>query len=302
MANPITLDALRILDAIDRKKSFAAAADELFRVPSAVSYTVKKLEEDLGVIIFDRTKRKAEFTSTGVLLLNQGRLILQATEELSHRVVQVEKGWELEFRICIDNILVFDPIYELIQKFQSEYPHVEIKLIEETMGGNWDAIESRRCDLVIGVPGDPISNKYTCMEIGDVEFLFAVSRTHPLTQLPTPISLEQIKQYPSIVVADSSRSLPPRSARILEGQRRITVPSVEKKINAQMLGLGVGYIPLHRIEQELQTGQLVALEVQSAESRTSPINIAWDKCNQGKALKWFVSHLETMDRHRLITS
>ena len=82
MYSPITLDALRTLDAIERRRSFAAAADELFRVPSAVSYTVSKLEEDLGVTLFDRSRRKAELTPVGRLILDQGRQILMATEEL----------------------------------------------------------------------------------------------------------------------------------------------------------------------------------------------------------------------------
>jgi len=56
MISPLTLDALRTLDAIDRRRSFAAAADELFRVPSAVSYTINKLEEELGVALFDRSR------------------------------------------------------------------------------------------------------------------------------------------------------------------------------------------------------------------------------------------------------
>ena len=49
MNSPITLDALRALDAIDRKGSFASAAESLFKVPSALTYTIKKLEEDLSV-------------------------------------------------------------------------------------------------------------------------------------------------------------------------------------------------------------------------------------------------------------
>lgn len=302
MNNPITLDALRILDAIDRKKSFAGAAEELFRVPSAISYTVKKLEEDLDVVIFDRSKRKAQFTPSGALLLTQGRLVLQAVDELSQHVIQIEKGWELEFRICIDNILNYDPIYELIRRFQQQHPNVEIKLIEETMAGNWDAMESDRCDLAIGVPGQPINSKYNSLSIGDVEFVFAVARNHPLTELEQPLSLKQIKQYPSIVVADSSRVLPPNSLRILEGQRRITVPSIEKKIATQMLGIGVGYLPIHRIEQELQTGQLVVLEVSPSQNRTNTVNIAWNKSNKGKALHWFIDELEKMERYRFILS
>ena len=70
MNSPITLDALKVLDAIERKKSFAAAADALFRVPSAVSYTVNKLEEDLDITLFDRSKRKAELTPVGKMLID----------------------------------------------------------------------------------------------------------------------------------------------------------------------------------------------------------------------------------------
>ena len=50
----LTLEALRVMDAIDRRGSFAAAADELGRVPSALSYTMQKLEEELDVVLFDR--------------------------------------------------------------------------------------------------------------------------------------------------------------------------------------------------------------------------------------------------------
>lgn len=51
----LTLEALRVMDAIDRRGSFAAAADELGRVPSALSYTMQKLEEELDVVLFDRS-------------------------------------------------------------------------------------------------------------------------------------------------------------------------------------------------------------------------------------------------------
>ncbi len=170
--NPITLDALKILDAIDRKKSFAAAADELYRVPSAISYTVKKLEEDLGVVIFDRSKRKAEFTPAGQLLLKHGRQVLLATDELSQMVIQAEQGWELELRIGLDNILITEPIYRLIQSFIQQCSHVDLRVIEETYGGTWDALQSDRCDLVIGVQEDLLTGDYERLEIGTLDFVF----------------------------------------------------------------------------------------------------------------------------------
>ncbi|WP_421165267.1 LysR family transcriptional regulator, partial [Aeromonas dhakensis] len=51
----LTLEAIRVLDAIDRRGSFAAAADELGKVPSALSYTVQKLEDELDAMLFDRS-------------------------------------------------------------------------------------------------------------------------------------------------------------------------------------------------------------------------------------------------------
>lgn len=62
MKHPVTLEALEVLDAIDRKGSFAAAANALYRVPSAISYNVQKLEQDLGVVLFKREGRRSLLT------------------------------------------------------------------------------------------------------------------------------------------------------------------------------------------------------------------------------------------------
>jgi DNA-binding transcriptional LysR family regulator len=81
----IPLEALQALDAIDRKGSFAAAAEELFRVPSAITYTIKKLEEQLNIKLFDRNKQRAKLTPTGKLMLEKGREILRQVQQLEAR-------------------------------------------------------------------------------------------------------------------------------------------------------------------------------------------------------------------------
>jgi len=292
MSSPITLDALNVLDAIERKKSFAAAADELFRVPSAISYTVNKLEDDLGIALFDRRKRKAELTPVGKMIIEQGRLILKATDELTHMAKQSANGWESELRICIDSILLFQPIYALISQFQQEYPWINIHVSEEVFGGTWDSLVAGRSDLIIGATGEPYNSDFSIHALGDVDFVFAVARTHPLVNRQQPISNKTIKQYPSIVVADSSRNLPGRSAGLLDGQSRITVPTVEKKIEAHILGLGVGYLPLHRIKEQLASGELITIQLTSYENRNTELSMAWRKDNQGKGLAWFVDNIQ----------
>ncbi|MEH6453686.1 MAG: LysR substrate-binding domain-containing protein, partial [Psychromonas sp.] len=283
-------------DAIERKKSFAGAADELFRVPSAISYTVNKLEEDLDLAIFDRSKRKAELTAVGQLIVEQGRLILEATNELTYMAKQSASGWELELRIAIDSILSFQPIYMLIEQFQVKHPWIDIKVTEEVFGGTWDALSAGRCDLIIGATGSVRDNSIETYPIGNIEFVFAVAKQHPLCQVQPPISNKVIKQYPSVVVADTSIELTARSVGLLDGQPRITVPSVEQKIAVQSRGLGVGYLPVHRIQAQLNTEELVALTLVKPEYTELDLCVAWRKDNKGKALAWFVEQLKTLQK------
>ena len=92
----LSLDALLVIDAIDRKGSFAAAAHELHRVPSTITYTVQKLEADLDVPLFDRRGHRAKLTAAGRELLNEGRHLLRAAGDLEARVKRVATGWEAE--------------------------------------------------------------------------------------------------------------------------------------------------------------------------------------------------------------
>ncbi|HTN35214.1 MAG TPA: LysR family transcriptional regulator [Marinobacter sp.] len=289
----VTLDALQALDAIDRRKSFAAAAEELHRVPSAISYTISKLEEDLGVALFDRSRRKAELTATGRLVLEQGRQILKASEELTALARQAADGWEAELRICVDSILTCEPVYELIEEFQRVQPKTELRLSEEVLGGSWDALSDARCDLVIGAEGAPPGPGFALHSLGKVAFGFAVAAGHPLTKLPTPLPASAILDYPTVIVADSSRHLPVRSAGLLDGRSRIVVPTIRHKIDVQCKGLGVGYLPRHRIMRELADGRLELLALDAPRPPVE-ISVAWARGNKGKALKWFVDRLRQM--------
>ena len=115
----LTLDALTVLDAIDRNGSFAAAAEELHRVPSAVTYAVQKLEQDLGVSIFDRRGHRAKLTPVGQALLRDGRHLLNAAVALEQRVRRLASGWETELAIAVSDLLPMAPVLELVRAFDA---------------------------------------------------------------------------------------------------------------------------------------------------------------------------------------
>ena len=67
----LTPEALGMIDAIARSGSFAAAARELGKVPSALTYSVRQLEDALDVLLFDRSSRQAKLTAAGEELLER---------------------------------------------------------------------------------------------------------------------------------------------------------------------------------------------------------------------------------------
>jgi DNA-binding transcriptional LysR family regulator len=218
MNKKITLDALEILDAIDRKGSFAAAAESLFRVPSAITYSIRKLEEDLGVTVFNRTGHRATLTLAGQELLQEGRHLLKAASELEARVRRVATGIETTLTIAISDILPITPLLQILQDFYAIGFGTRIKVTQEVFGGNWDALISGRADISIGAPGDgPSCGGLTIKPMGIMPFVFAVAPQHPLAILPEPLENQDIIHYRSISAADSSRNLPPRTSGILNG-------------------------------------------------------------------------------------
>ncbi len=288
----LTLDALAVLEAIDRQGSFAAAAEELHRVPSAITYAVQKLEEDLDVLIFDRRGHRALLTDTGRELLREGRHLLQAAAELESRVKRVATGYEVELRVAVDDVIPMERLYPMIHRFYKEDCGTRLRILLEVYGGAWDALASGRADLVIGAPGEgPTGGGYSTRPLGTVQWLFAVAPTHPLASVPEPIPPAEILKYRSVAAADSSRNLPPRTSGLLSGQDVLTVPDMRHKIALQRIGIGVGYLPAHMVRAELETGQLVVRQV--LESKPGmPLLVAWRTGNKGKALAWFLDQLE----------
>ena len=71
--NTISIEVLETLDAIERRGSFAKAAEELNKATSAVSYAVQKLEEQLDISLFQRLGRRSILTPAGRLILVEGR-------------------------------------------------------------------------------------------------------------------------------------------------------------------------------------------------------------------------------------
>ena len=288
----LSLEALQVIDAIDRKGSFAGAAAELHRVPSAITYSVRQLEDGLGLALFDRSGNRAVLTEAGRALLGEGRRLLQAAADLECRVQQVARGWESELRIAVDSIIAPQKLFPLLDEFYAQESGTRLTLLHEVLGGTWDALASGRADLAIGATGTPPSGRsYGVKPLGRAERVFVAAPNHPIVADPQPLSDATIQRYRAVSVADSSRLLPPRSIGLVSGQDTLTVPSIEAKAAAHVAGLGVGFLPRWIAQREAAAGALRILPV-AAEPPATEVFFAWRAGSEGRALQWFVKRLD----------
>ncbi|HEX8011806.1 MAG TPA: LysR family transcriptional regulator [Casimicrobiaceae bacterium] len=292
----LSLDALSVLDAIDRKGSFAAAADELNRVPSAITYQVQKLEQDLDVLLFDRRGHRAKLTPAGRELLTQGRSLLRAAGELEHRIKRIATGWEAELRLAVDTIIPFHALYPLLDRFYRDCAqgaaHTRLRLANEVLGGTWDALLDERADLAIGAPGDPPSgSRLRVRRLGELEVVFAVAPKHPLAKAAEPIADATLREHRIVVIADSSRVGPPRTIGLFDGQDTLTVSDMPAKLAAQVAGLGCGWLPRFLAAPLAASGALVIKRL-SAPRPPMPMHFAWRAERPGRALAWWLKALD----------
>ncbi len=149
------LDVLVILDALEKEGSFAAASAKLYKTPSALSYTVQKLESDLNIQILDRTGHRARFTRTGQMLLEKGRDVLHTVRELEKQAVKLHQGWENELVIGVDDTFPFSLLTPLIEAFYQRHSVTRLVFINGVLGGSWEALTQGRADIIVGALHEP---------------------------------------------------------------------------------------------------------------------------------------------------
>jgi DNA-binding transcriptional LysR family regulator len=306
----LTPDALGVVQAVADHGSFAAAARELGLVPSAVTYRVRQLEDALDVLLFDRSSRQARLTAAGNELLCAGQQLLQDIDAMANRVKRVATGWEAELTVAVDSALSNSTVMELAESFYALQPTTRLRIREEALAGTLEALVSGRADLALGVVLEPGTTAgIHSHELGDLPFVYAVAPHHPLAQLPEPIGDEVLVKHRGVAVSDSAQQRNmAMTLGILSGQDVFTVSTMRAKLDAQLRGLGGGFLPEPLARPYIESGRLVVREVRRASRRSIRLSYAWRDVGQlgpGRALQWWLAQLESahtraalLERHR----
>ncbi|MCX8956108.1 DNA-binding transcriptional activator PunR [Erwinia psidii] len=283
--------SLEVIDAVARTGSFTAAAAELHRVPSAISYTVRQLEEWLAVPLFIRRHRDVELTDAGRHFVQEGRIVIKKMLVTRRQCQQLANGWRGQMNVAVDCIVKPARTRQLVVDFYRHFPDMELHLSAEVFNGVWDALADGRVDVAIGATqAIPVGGRFAFRDMGMLSWCCVVSAGHPLVALEGEVDDDAIRAWPSLVLEDTSRALPKRTTWTLDNQRRMVVPDWESGMNCLLAGLCVAMVPVHRAKPFLQDGALKALRLAAAFPE-SPCCVSWAEQPASPALAWLLEYL-----------
>ncbi|APG17822.1 LysR family transcriptional regulator [Kosakonia radicincitans DSM 16656] len=283
--------SLEVVDAVARNGSFSGAAQELHRVPSAVSYTVRQLEEWLAVPLFERRHRDVELTPAGSWFLKEGRSVIKKMQITRQQCQQIANGWRGQLAIAVDNIVKPARTRQLIVDFYRHFNDVELQVYQEVFNGVWDALADGRVEVAIGATqAIPVGGRYAFRDMGMLSWKCVVSSRHPLASMPGPLSDETLRNWPSLIQEDTSRSLPKRITWLLDNQKRVIVPDWSASEACLSAGLCVGMVPAHFARPRLDSGDWVALELENP-FPDAACCLTWQQNDASPALNWLLEYL-----------
>ena len=251
----VTLEQWRVFQAIIEHGGYAQAAAYLHRSQSAVSYSMSRLQEQLGIALLKIEGRKALLTEQGQILLQRSRKLIDEAGEIENFAHHLSQGREAEIKFVVDSAFPNDLLMSALAQFATQSQGTRVQLSEVILSGATDALVNNDAELVIGIetPANFLSDPLIEIE------LIAVARSdHPLLQLEREITSVDLAQHTHVVIRDSGQQ-EKMDVGWLSSQDRWTVSSIESALTAIEHGLGYGWIPSNRLVEALGDGNLKPL-------------------------------------------
>lgn len=198
------LDLYRIFYIVSQHKSFSKAASELYMTQSAVSQAIMKLEKELDLKLFHRTRKGAELTNEGRILyehLNSAFGIIQAAE---NKLLEFKMLMTGQLRIGVGDTISRYYLMPYLDEFRFKYPGVKINILNGTTYEICEFVKSGKADL--GICNLPIHHEQLeiipCKEIQDI---FVCGEKYR-RMAEKPISLRELSKFPLILLEKKSNS------------------------------------------------------------------------------------------------
>jgi len=264
-----TLDEWEILQAVVQLGGFAPAAEQLNRSQSTISYAVARLQDRLGVKLFEQRGRKAHLTESGRALLADAEPHLAGFHQLEQRARSLASGGQSEIRLSVDSIFPNDRLFAALAEFARSFPYVHQRLRQTALISADSEFSAHNAHLCItGLR----SREYFVQPILDIRMLAVARADHPLHALKRQISRGDMMQHVLVVIEGTGLGNTRRQPRS-PAQRFLPVSAIEVAIDAVRSGLGFGWLPVYRIQPYLDREEVVPLPIPVGGVREVRLNL-----------------------------
>lgn len=265
----VTLLQWQMLAAVADHGGFAKAAEAIHKSPSTLNHAIHKIEEQLGVRLFEPKGRQVVLTEAGEMLLRRARQLIENAALLEDVAERLAGGLEAEIALAVDQIFPGCALAEALTRFSAAYPHVRVQLHETVLNGAVEMLYESRADLIIsgfspqGFLGQPLV---------DIPFIAVAHPEHPLHGLGRALDLRDLEGHRQLVVRDSAvrHRL---DAGWLKAEQRWTLSHLSTSIDMLERGLGFAWVPQTRIQAALDGGRLRALPLRVGGIRYASLQI-----------------------------
>ena len=299
MLDGVSLDQLRTFIAAVDEGSFSAAARKLNRVQSAVSGWVSGLEDQFGVVLFDRSGRFPKLTPEGVLLLADARSIVSGVDTMKARAKLMASGLETELSVVIDVFFPTAVVSAAAKAFASRFPLTPLRLFVEGLGAAYQPVLDGRCSLgilaTIPVPFPSLVSE----RLGEVPLVAVASSSHPLTRFRHRIPRHEMAKHLQLVLTDRSDLMTGRDFGVV-APSTWRLADLSTKHAFLKDSIGWGGMPLHMVEKDIASGSLVVLDVDDVPPSGFMLTMsAYHQASEppGPAGRWLIDHLKDSWEH-----
>jgi len=272
--------------------SFSAAARSLGRVHSAISQSVAALEDQLGVVLFDRGGRTPVLSEAGRVLLIDARRVLGEARALKARAAAMGPDIENELTLAVDGYFPAAVLMEGVTALREAFPTLPVSIFTEGLGG----AEQRLRDGVVGLAfyvlaltgAKDLESAY----LTDVAMVPVVAPSHALAVIAGPITVEMLQPHTQLVLTDRTPLTHSISGGIL-GSRIWRFADLATRLQYLLAGFGWCFMPEHVVHADLAAGRLVPLKLASVGTSRLALSAVWERGRSpGKAGRWLLEDLQ----------
>ncbi|NQZ79692.1 MAG: LysR family transcriptional regulator [Colwellia sp.] len=256
------IEQLRMLKTVAELGTLKTASETLFKTQAAVSKGIKQLESQLGIELFNREGYRMSLTIQGQQIYQLALMLLEKAQEIEDLSQHLNAGNEAVITLAVNSTFDLTIILPALEKMQNEYPDTQVIIRQEQITGAVEALDKEQADLAISIViNETITNqKYDLLNIHQGS-VFSVAAPKLLNRHQNLTKARQLEKEYQIVIQDSGNQSKGQSFGVQTGQRCWYVNDFATKKMLILSGMGWGGLPKHLIEQELDSGQLIQLEL-----------------------------------------